>query len=68
MFSVCYLGNHLLYQSSYDTCNKNDSVLVQLYQSDPSASAFFNMSSVHEKTAIPGITSGLFSGEFQIFW
>ncbi|XP_057292168.1 solute carrier family 12 member 4-like [Hydractinia symbiolongicarpus] len=66
--SVCYVGNHLLSQSSYDTCNKNDSVLVQLYQSDSSASDFFNMSSVHEKTAIPGITSGLFSDNVPSYY
>ena len=62
---VCFVGNHLVSSSSYNTCLKNDSKLQNLYYTNgQSSSSYFNASSVFTATSIPGITGNVFKGIF----
>ena len=64
---VCFVGNHLVSSSSYNTCSKNDSKLQNLYYTNSrSSSSYFNASSVFTATSIPGITGNVFKGIFFV--
>lgn len=64
---VCFVGNHLVSSSSYNTCSKNDSKLQNLYYTNSrSSSSYFNASSVFTATSVPGITGNVFKGIFFV--
>ena len=58
--SICQLGPRVLAQDSYTTCDKNDTRLSNAYSSE---GPIWEAAHLQYMVAIPGITSGLFSGD-----
>ena len=62
-FRICLLGERLLSTSSYVTCSKNDTLLKAAY-SQSGGAEFWNKTVLRFISGVPGITSGIFTGEY----
>lgn len=77
-FSVCLLGNRTLISKGYDVCAKvieidNETVTTKLWSSfcdsdslNATCDEYFTNNNVTEIQGIPGVTSGILAGRFQL--